>query len=52
VPEANVPAFLAAGAAAGVPAAVIGTVVEGEGPPAFWDEGGERRFKRGSFSHF
>jgi thiamine-monophosphate kinase len=52
VPEANVPAFLAAGAAAGVPAAVIGTVVEGEGPPAFWDEGGERRFTRGSFSHF
>jgi thiamine-monophosphate kinase len=51
VPEAEVPAFLAAGAA-GIPTAVIGTVVEGDELPTFRDEGGERRFARGSFSHF
>ena len=45
-------AFLAAAAGAGVAAAAIGTVVEGSDPPLFRDDAGERRYEKGSFSHF
>jgi hypothetical protein len=31
---------------------VIGSVLEGEGLPVFRDGAGERRYRRGSFSHF
>lgn len=44
--------YLAACTAAGVPAAVIGTVSDGNGLPVFRSGGAERRFERGSFSHF
>jgi thiamine-monophosphate kinase len=38
--------------AAGVSAAVIGTVHEGDALPVFRRRGTERRYQRGSFSHF
>jgi thiamine-monophosphate kinase len=52
LPEARITAFLQASAAAGVPAAVIGTVIEGDGLPLFRGEGCDIRFEAGSFSHF
>ncbi len=52
VPDARLAAFLDATAAAGVPATVIGSMVEGDGLPVFRDAGLERRYTRGSFSHF
>jgi thiamine-monophosphate kinase len=52
LPETRITAFLRTSAAAGVPATVIGTVVEGGGLPVFRSEGRERRFESGSFSHF
>jgi thiamine-monophosphate kinase len=52
VPDARITAFLEASAAAGVPAAAIGTVVEGGGLPVFRDGSRKRRFEAGSFSHF
>lgn len=52
VPDARLAAFLDAAAAAGVPATVIGRMVEGDGLPVFRDGDLERRFERGSFSHF
>ncbi|AWN38442.1 thiamine-phosphate kinase [Methylobacterium radiodurans] len=46
-------AFRAQAAAAGVPVTSIGTVAAGEGAPVFrGPDGAERRFPRGSFSHF
>ena len=52
VPEASLAPFLDACSAAGVPASPIGSVVEGNALPAFRDGAIERRFARGSFSHF
>ncbi len=52
VPDARLAAFLDAAAQAGMPAAVIGRMVEGEGLPVFRDGGLERRYERGSYSHF
>lgn len=37
---------------AGVPLAVIGRIVEGEGLPLFRENGSEHRFEAGSFGHF
>jgi thiamine-monophosphate kinase len=52
VPAERLASFVAASASAGVEAAVIGAVQEGEGLPVFRDGAGERRYERGSFSHF
>jgi thiamine-monophosphate kinase len=52
VPPAGVDAFIEECAAAGVPAVAIGTVCAGEGLPVFRAGGSERRYERGSFSHF
>lgn len=52
IPEGRHDAFKDAAAAAGVPVAVIGTVLEGEGLPIFRDGATERRYERGSYSHF
>jgi thiamine-monophosphate kinase len=52
VPDGSLAPFLATCAEAGVPATPIGTVVEGIGRPVFRDGPVERRFERGSFSHF
>jgi thiamine-monophosphate kinase len=52
VPPARVDAFIERCAAAGVPAVAIGTVRAGEGLPVFQIDGSERRYARGSFSHF
>ncbi|HEX8164335.1 MAG TPA: thiamine-phosphate kinase [Beijerinckiaceae bacterium] len=45
-------AYLAASAAAGVATIAIGTVTEGQGLPVFRRGGEERRYERGSYSHF
>jgi thiamine-monophosphate kinase len=52
VPDDRLSSFLDACAKAGCPATPIGTVVEGRDLPAFRDGPVERRFERGSFSHF
>jgi thiamine-monophosphate kinase len=52
VPEAGLARFLDASAAAGVQATVIGAVIDGEGLPVFRSGGRERRYEKGSFSHF
>jgi thiamine-monophosphate kinase len=52
VPEERLAPFLAAAALAGVEAAAIGIVQDGEGLPVFRDRMGERRYEQGSFSHF
>jgi thiamine-monophosphate kinase len=52
VPDERLAAFLDGAAALGVPAAVIGRMVEGEGLPVFRDGGLERRYESGSYSHF
>lgn len=52
VPEASAPAFEAAAAAAGVPVAAVGRVVEGSGAAFRGRDGAPRLFARGSFSHF
>lgn len=52
VPGVRLATFLDECAAADVPAAAIGHVVEGEGLPVFRDGAEERRYERGSFSHF
>jgi thiamine-monophosphate kinase len=44
--------FRAGAEAVGIPAAVIGTVAVGEGPPSFRSDAGEVRLRAGSFSHF
>lgn len=50
---ADLDAFRAAAAEAGVPLAAIGTVAAGEGAPVFrGPDGAACRFARGSFSHF
>jgi thiamine-monophosphate kinase len=50
-PEASA-RYVDACRAAGVSAAVIGTVREGDALPVFRYRGTERRYQRGSFSHF
>jgi thiamine-monophosphate kinase len=52
LPETRITDFLRMSAAMGIPATVIGTVVERSGLPVFRSEGRERRFESGSFSHF
>jgi thiamine-monophosphate kinase len=52
VPETRLGAFETAAAAAGVPIAAIGTVLEGEGLPIFRDGAKQWRYERGSYSHF
>jgi thiamine-monophosphate kinase len=52
VPEERLAPFLAEAASVGVAAAAIGTVERGDGLPVFRDGARERRFERGSFSHF
>ncbi|CAA9323759.1 MAG: hypothetical protein AVDCRST_MAG90-1129, partial [uncultured Microvirga sp.] len=52
VPEAQLSAFLDRCAEAGVPAAAIGHVASGEGLPLFDDGAEQKRYERGSFSHF
>lgn len=52
VPETQIAAFLLRCAEAGVPAAAIGHVSAGEGLPVFRDGVIEKRYERGSFSHF
>lgn len=53
VPEARCEAFIAAGRAAGVAIAAIGTIVAGSAPPRFLDgQGRELALKRLSYSHF
>jgi thiamine-monophosphate kinase len=53
VAQADVPAFTAEAAAAGVPVAEIGRVVAGSAPPRFADAGGDEiEFEHGSYSHF
>lgn len=52
VPGSRLAAFEASAAAAGVPLATIGTVLEGAGLPIFRDGDTERRYEQGSYSHF
>lgn len=53
VPPAEVEAFAAEAAAAGVPVTAIGTVLGGDGAPLFVTEAGaSRSFAAGSYSHF
>lgn len=52
VPEDQLAAFVDRAAAAGVPVSPIGRVVQGDGLPIFRDPGGEKRYERGSFTHF
>ena len=53
VPPASLDAFLAEAAATGIPMAAVGTVVAGDGPPAFATPDGTRHvFAAASFSHF
>ena len=52
VPPPRLDRLLAAAASAGVAMTVIGSVTEGEGLPVFRDGASERRYERGSFSHF
>lgn len=50
---AEVPALQEAARRAGVPLTAVGTVTEGGAPPVFREaDGGARRFRTGSFSHF
>jgi thiamine-monophosphate kinase len=52
VPPERLDAYLAASAEAGVATTAIGTVTEGQGLPAFYIGGAERRYEHGSYSHF
>lgn len=52
VPDAELPAFLAAADRAGLRATVIGGFVTGRERPVFRDDGTERRYDVGSYSHF
>jgi thiamine-monophosphate kinase len=52
VPPERLSAFLSASAVAGVATTAIGTVREGQGLPVFRHGGSERRYERGSYSHF
>jgi thiamine-monophosphate kinase len=52
VPEAQLASFLDRCTEAGVPAATIGHVASGEGLPVFSDGAEQKRYERGSFSHF
>lgn len=52
IADEKLASFLAACAALGVPATVIGTVRDAEAGTSFWDAEGEVRFISNSFSHF
>ena len=52
VAEERITPFLEALHAAGIPAAVIGEVRDGDVLPVFVVDGADRRFAQGSFSHF
>jgi thiamine-monophosphate kinase len=52
VPPEHLAALKAEAVNAGVPLSVVGQVVEGTGLPTFVLHGTERRFEKGSFSHF
>ncbi len=53
VPPERLDAFLAEAEATGIPMSAVGTVVAGDGPPAFaMADGTHRVFAAGSFSHF
>lgn len=53
VPRDRLESFRSAAVAAGVPAAVIGLVEQGDAPPRFLDAAGlAMSFSRGSYSHF
>jgi thiamine-monophosphate kinase len=52
VPPGSLDRYLAASAEAGVATTVIGTVTAGQGLPVFRAGGAERRYERGSYSHF
>jgi thiamine-monophosphate kinase len=52
VPEERLEPFLAGAASLGVGAVAIGVVQRGGGLPVFRDGARERRYERGSFSHF
>lgn len=53
VPPDRLDAFLAEAAETGIPMSAVGTVVAGEGAPAFaMPDGTQRVFAAGSFSHF
>lgn len=52
VPDDRLPGFLEEAAAAEAGIAVIGTVEDGQEQPVFRNGGRERRYERGSFSHF
>ncbi|WP_349372058.1 thiamine-phosphate kinase [Salinarimonas sp.] len=52
VPDAGLAPFLDAVDRAGVRASVIGSFVAGDGLPLFRDDGVEKRYASGSYSHF
>ena len=52
VPDAALARFLDEADRAGLRASVIGTFVAGEGLPVFRDDGVEKRYASGSYSHF
>jgi thiamine-monophosphate kinase len=52
IPEARFRRAVAAAAEVGLPLTAIGQVVAGTGLPVFRQEGTERRYAAGSFSHF
>ncbi|HKH33363.1 MAG TPA: thiamine-phosphate kinase [Beijerinckiaceae bacterium] len=52
VPPERLNAFLGAASQAGIATTPIGTVTEGQGLPVFHHSGTERRYERGSYSHF
>jgi thiamine-monophosphate kinase len=52
VPPERLDAFLAGARRVGVATTPIGTVTEGQGPPLFRHGPTERRYGRGSYSHF
>lgn len=53
VPPERLDVFLAEATATGIPMSAVGTVIAGEGPPAFtMRDGTHRVFAAGSFSHF
>jgi thiamine-monophosphate kinase len=52
VPPERLDAFLAASGQAGLATVPIGIVTEGQGLPVFRHGGTERRYERGSYSHF
>ena len=52
VPDESLASFLESCAQAGVPAAAVGRMIEGDALPVFRDAGVERRYVSGSYRHF